>query len=260
MADQEFNFEAEFSLLDIGATSSLLRSGSVRPTVMAFARDASVEAVTLDWQDPEGAVTAMEEARRYVRDLDPVAYAVIAHISRNPGSVTIHLPGGENASLVNDFLALVMAARDGATRVVSYPIRRTPTRITLGMPIVADADTTDWNPLGDIWGNPFCIGDTVHFRPRERPVDPSSPLWQAIVDLTRLRIHDDQANADEYMAFLDDLRNGIFVVAGRPVMDADSVHLRPRTQFNPLGTLTVECWRLVLGDTVPAAVEKVGAR
>ncbi len=260
VADQEFNFEAEFSLLDIGATSSLLRTGAIRPTVLAFAADAAVEAVTLDWEEPDGATHALEEARRYVRDLAPAAYGVIGHISRGQGHVTWHLPDDPLSPLGDDFLAICLVARDGAGRVVTYPIRRSQGHITLGMPTVKDCHASEWRPLGDIWNNPFCAGDIVHFRHRERPVDPSSALWQAIVDLTRLRTHDDQENADEYMAFLDDLRNGIFVVSGRPEKAPDLVSLRPRTVFNPLGTLTVEARRIVLGETAPAEVEKVGAR
>src|SRR5437879_9883772 len=92
MAQEEFNFEAEFSLLDIGATSSLLRTGSVRPTILAFNESAGVEAVALQWQDEAEVDRALEEARRYVRDLEPLAYTVIAHISRNNGSLAYHLP------------------------------------------------------------------------------------------------------------------------------------------------------------------------
>lgn len=259
LAQEEFNFEAEFSLLDIGATSSLMRTGSVRPTVMAFARNAAVEAVTLTWEDSHSIPRAFEEARRYVRDLDPAAYAVIAHVTRYNGSLDYHLPSRNPAPLTNDFLALSMVARDGNTRAVSYPIRHNEGKLSLGMPVVTDSETNDWRPLGDLWANPFCVGDIARFRLRERAVDPATPLWTAIVELTRLRIHEDQVNADEYMSFLDDLRNGVFVVAGRLDSDPSLVLLRPRTNFNPLGTLTVDASRLILGESVPADVEHVTA-
>lgn len=259
MAQEEFNFEAEFSLLDIGATSSLMRTGSVRPTIMAFSDKAAVEAVTLTWDDSTSIPKAFEEARRYVRDLDPAAYAVIAHVMRNNGSLDYHLPSRNPAPLTNDFLSLSMVSRDGNMRAVSYPIRHNEGKLSLGMPTVTDAETNEWRPLGDLWANPFCVGDTARFRLRERAVDPSTQLWVSIVELTRLRIHEDPANADEYMSFLDDLRNGVFVVAGRLDNDPGKVMLRPRTNFNPLGTLTVDASRLVLGESVPADVEQVTA-
>jgi hypothetical protein len=258
--DIEFNFEAEFSLLDIGATSSLIRTGSVRPTVLAFTDAAGVEAVTLDWDDDTGIPRAFEEARRYVRDADAIAYAAIAHIEKNNGTTTFQLPGSTPPPMVNDFLALAMRSSDGSSRSVTYPIRRIQTKLSLGMPSVSDVESTDWQPLGNLWTNPFCAGDVARFKHRERAVDPGTPLWTAIVELTRMRIQDDQANADEYMSFLDDLRNGVFIVVGRPDGDPDLVQLRPRTSFNPLGTLTVEASRLVLGETLPADVEKVGTR
>lgn len=257
MAEEEFNFEAEFALLDVGATSSLLRTGSVRPTVLAFTASAGVEAIALDWDDEASIPRAFEEARRCVRDLDPTAYALIAHVSRNGGRLVYHLPRQAPSVRVNEFLVIAMFAQDGNARSLMYPIRRTEGRISYGMPTVTDAETTDRRPLGDLWGNPFCVGDTVRFRPRERAVDPATPLWQTIVELTRMRIHEDQANADEYMAFLDDLRNGIFRVDGRPDDSLDRVRLRPRTLFNPLGTLTVEAARLMLADRASADVEKV---
>ncbi len=258
MADEEFNFEAEFALLDVGATSSLLRAGSVRPTVLAFTPTAGIEAIALDWSREDGVRHAFEEARRYARDLDPAAYALIAQVSRDGTALAFHLPDNPPPPY-NEFLAVAMVAREGSARGVLYPIRRTGRDLSFGMPTVTDAETTDWCPLGDLWGNPFCAGDTIRFRVRERAVDPTSPLWQAIVELTRMRIHEDQANADEYMSFLDDLRNGIFLVAGRPDDDPTRVLLRPRTHFNPLGTLNVEASRLTLADRAPADVEKVAA-
>lgn len=139
-------------------------------------------------------------------------------------------------------------------------MRRTADGVSFGMPAVTDAELLDWCPIGDVWRNPFCVGDTVKFRARERAVDPAGPLWQAVVELTRLRIHEDQAGADEYMAFLDDLRTGVFVVAGRSREDAGRVLLRPRTVFNPVGTLNVEAGRVMLADAVAAEVEVVGER
>src|SRR5205807_429891 len=189
-------FEAEFSLLDIGATSSLIRTGSVRPTVLAFTESAGVEAVALDWEDESGIPRAFEEARRYVRDSDAVAYAAVAHIARFNGTTAFQLPGKTPSPMVNDFLALAMRSRDGGARTVTYPIRHSQSKLALGMPSVSDVETSDWQPLGDLWRNPFCSGDVARFKPRERAVDPATPLWNAIVELTRMRIQDDQANAD----------------------------------------------------------------
>jgi hypothetical protein len=258
VAEEEFNFEAEFALLDIGATSSMLRTGSVRPTVLAFSPTAGVEAIALDWEEG-GAPRAFEEARRYARDLQATAYALIAHITKNGQILIYHLPGAA-PSPANEFLGIALFADDGEARGVLYPVRRAGGALSFGMPTVTDAETTDWCPLGDLWGNPFCVGDTVRFLPRERAVDPTTPLWRAIVELTRLRIHEDQPRADEYMAFLDDLRNGIFAVVGRPDDVPDRVLLRPRTHFNPLGTLDVEASRLIMADRAVPEVDAIGDR
>ena len=257
MTQPVFDFEAEFSLLDIGATSSLLRTGTVRPTVMAFSESAGVEAVSLEWDDEEGIPRAFEEARRYVRDLEPAGYAVVAHVTRNNAEITYHLPTDRPSVPANDFLALAMFSREGASRAATYPIRRMAGKISLAMPTVTDARLCDWHPIGDLWSNPFCAGDLVRFKPGERPVDPASPLWKLMVELTRMRIQDDQDHADEYMSFLDDLRNGVFVVAGRSPRDPEMVVLKPRTEFNPLGAVTVRSRSLVLGESAPPAVEKV---
>lgn len=261
VAEEEFNFEAEFALLDIGATSSMLRTGNVRPTLLAFTAEAGVEAIALDWDEEGGDAAvrkAFEEARRYARDLRPVAYALIVHIylDHRSESLRFYLPGSA-PSVSNDFLGLAMFAEDGSARSVLYPVRRTGGNISFGMPTVVADQAMDWCPIGDLWGNPYCVGDLVRFRHRERAIDPTAPLWQAIVELTRLRMHEDQENADEYMSFLDDLRNGIFVVAGRPENDLGRVLLRPRTNFNPIGTLNVDASRLLLTDSQPAEVDKV---
>lgn len=256
MSDQEFSFEAEFALLDVGATSSMLRTGAVRPTVVVFTRDAGLTSIALDWNETQTVERAFEEARRFARDWRTVSYALIVHYARDHGHVEYILPG-EHAPIGFEFLGLAMFDEAGNARGVSYPVRRTGGKLSFGMPIVTDAETTDWCPIGDIWGNPFCAGDTVKFRSRERAVDPSSPLWQAIVELTRMRIHDDQSQADEYMSFLDDLRNGIFVVHSRPAADPGRVLLRPRTTYNPLGMLNVEASRILLSDHAPADVEAV---
>jgi hypothetical protein len=71
-----------------------------------------------------------------------------------------------------------------------------------------------------------------------------------------MRIHDDQRNAEDYMAFLDDLRNGIFVVHGRPVDDPGRVLLKPRTVFNPLGMLNVDASRIILAEPAPADIQR----
>ena len=190
------------------------------------------------------------------QDREAVAYAVVAEISRCDGRVQFHLPHGPSEP-GGQSLAIVMTAADGSTRGLIYPIRRSAGRLSFGQPVVTDEETTDWCPVGNPWANPYCKGDIVRFRPRDRAVDPSTPLWHSIVELTRLRIHEDQPNAEEYMSFLDDLRNGIFVVAGRPSTDSGAVHLRPRTVFNPLGTLTVEASRLTLVEGPEAGVVPV---
>lgn len=256
MSDQEFSFEAEFALLDVGATSSLLRTGAVRPTVLVFTREAGVESIALDWNESHSVERAFEEARRFARDWRTVAYALIVHYVREHGKVEYILPG-EHATIGFEFLGLAMFDDTGNARGVSYPIRRTGGKITFGMPIVTDAETTDWCPIGDIWGNPFCAGDTVKFRARETAVEPNSPLWNAVVELTRMRMHDDQKQADEYITFLDDLRNGIFLVHGRPAADPGRVLIKSRTTFNPLGILSVEASRVLLSDHAPADVEKI---
>ncbi len=258
MADQEFNFDAEFALLDIGATSSMLRAGCVRPTVLVFTEAAGVEAIALDWNEESGPGPAFEDARRYARDLQPSAYALIAHITRNGAVLEYHLPGAA-PSPANEFLSVAMFAADGSVRGVLYPVRRSGSSLSFGMPAVMDAATIDWCPIGDIWANPFCVGDSVRFLPRERAVDPASPLWTSIVELTRLRIHEDQPNSEEYMAFLDDLRNGVFLVTGRPAHDLQSVHLRPHTNFNPLGTITVAASRILMSEPGLTNIEHVGA-
>ncbi len=248
LADQEFNFEGEFALLDIGATSSLLKAGNIRPTVLAFTATAGVDAVALEWDSNDGIQAAFEEARRFVRDKRAVAYAVISQAAQTADRLVFRSP----ATMCpddNEVLAIAMFADDGNGRGLCYPVRRGEHRVTFGMPTVTDADTTEWCPVGDPWGNPFCIGDLVQFRRGDRAVDPSTQLWRTIVELTRLRIHEDQDASEEYMAFLDDLRNGIFVVSGRPMGASRQVQLRPRTCYNPLGTLTVDASRLQLAQT-----------
>ncbi|HSV73413.1 MAG TPA: hypothetical protein VLH79_06615 [Chthonomonadales bacterium] len=256
MGDETFNFDAEFSLLDVGATSSLLRSGSIRPAVLLFEPTTGVEAIALDWETDEGAGRAFEDARRYARDRAPAAYAVIAEMSRADGGVQFHLPHGPSEP-GGQSLAIAMTAADGCTRGLIYPIRRSAGRISFGQPVATDEETTDWCPLGNPWANPFCQGDVVRFRQRDRAVDPSTPLWHAIVELTRLRIHEDQPNAEEYMSFLDDLRNGVFAVEGRSAGDPLHVVLRPRTLYNPLGTLCVAASRLLMAEQSTARVDRV---
>ncbi|MEP6755821.1 MAG: hypothetical protein ABJA67_09995 [Chthonomonadales bacterium] len=263
MAEYEFNFEAEYSLLDIGATSTMMRTGRLRPTLFAFTEASGVQSIGLDWSGPSGdprqAVRAFEEARRHARDLHPVAYAVIAHLTRHPdASHTIHLPNDE-PPIGNEYLGVSMYASDGTGRSVIYPVRHSAGKVSFGMPLVEDGAVSDWCPVGDLWANPYCAEDVVRFRPRERAVDPSSPLWHSIVELTRLRMHEDPDNADEYMSYLDDLRNGLFVVAGRDGKELKQVHLRSRTNFNPIGLLRVDADRLLLVDSIPANIELVGA-
>lgn len=254
MADQEFNFEGEFALLDIGATSSLLKAGSIRPTVLAFTASAGVDAVALEWDAEDGILAAFEEARRFVRDRRAVAYAVISQAAQVADRIVFRTPQTLRPD-DNEVLAIAMFADDGNGRGLCYPVKRQDQKVTFGMPTVTDAETTEWCPVGDPWNNPFCIGDVVQFRRGERAVDPATQLWRTIVELTRLRIHEDQGASDEYMAFLDDLRNGIFVVAGRPAGGPRQVQLRPRTCYNPLGTLTVDAARLQLAHSGAEAAQ-----
>ncbi len=256
MAADDFNFEAEFALLDVGATSSLVRSGAVRPSVLAFTRDGGLEAVALYWDDDRQPDEAFEEARRYIRDLAPVAYAVISRVSVNAAGISFDLPL-DAMHTAAEHLAICLVSKEGEARAVLYPIRRQGGAVSTGKPVVSEADVVDWCPIGEIWQNPFCTGDLVQFRTRDRVVEPGSPLWQSVVELTRLRINEDQENADEYMGFLDDLRNGIFTVVGRPDRYAEEVLLRPRTRFNPLGTLRVAADRLMLMEGATPDVQKV---
>ncbi|MCC6731185.1 MAG: hypothetical protein IT208_17810 [Chthonomonadales bacterium] len=256
MSDDVFDFDAEWSLLDVGATSSVLRSGTIRPTVLAFSASAGVEAVALDWAPEDGPEAAFEEARRYVRDLDAVAHAVLGIVTIADRTVRFTAPE-EDTGAAARYLAIALQERDGGQRCCLYPVRRSAGRLSLGTPTLAEGENSDWAPLGDVWSNPFCRGDRVKFRPREHAVEPGTPLWQAIVDLTRMRIHDDQECAEEYMSFLDDLRNGVFLVEGRPADRPEQVRLRPRTVFNPLGIVRAEASRLTLVEGSPSAVEKV---
>jgi hypothetical protein len=261
VAEQAFDFESEFSLLDIGATSTMLRAGSIRPSLLTFADDAAVEAIALDWAESaaEGdpIERAFEEARRYARNLEPAAYALLTRLARSHRGCRHLLPEDPLPPGAEEILGVAMLARDGGARGVTYPVSRADGRVSFGMPTVVEQDFLEWCPLGDLWGNPFCVGDIVRFRPGDRAIEPASRQWHAVMDLTRLRIHEDQEYADEYMAFLDDLRNSIFIVAGRPAGRPGSVLLWPRTHYNPLGTLTVDASRLVLADSAPADVEKV---
>ena len=260
MPEDAFDFESEFSILDIGATTSVLRTGGVRPSLLIFTEQEGVEAVALDWEGQPGDVrpaqTAFEEARKYTRDKRPLAYGFIAHLARGTEGVEFRLPG-INYPAATESLGIAMFTQGGSMRGVTYQIRRSGGNITFGMPNVEEGEILDWCPFGDIWANPFCKGDLVRFRHRDKAVEPSTPLWQAIVDLTRLRMHDDPRGADEYMAFLDDLRNGIFLVEDRSPYASDQVLLRPRTSFNPLGTISIEASRLLLVDSVAPNIEKV---
>jgi hypothetical protein len=257
LAELDFNFEAEFSLLDIGSTSCMLQSGGLRPTAIAYTANTGMEAICLDWEEQDGPELAIENARRYLRSLDPVAYAFTAHICQNEDGMTYLLPGSRVQS--NEYLLLLMYCMDGIARGARYPIRRAGNHISFGLPLITDSESTEWAPLGDIWNNPFCVNDIVHFAGRERAVDPSTPLWQAIVELTRIRIHDDQQHSEEYMTFLDDLRNSVFQVASRSTVHPDHVILRPRTHYNPLGSLEVEASRLVLSSASQPDLERVTA-
>ncbi len=260
MPEEVFDFESEFSILDIGATTSVLRSGGVKPSILIFTEQEGVEAISLDWDaqpgDARPAMIAFEEARKYTRDKRPLAYGFIAQVARGTQGVEFRLPRLKYPAAAES-LGIAMFAQGGAVRGVTYQIRRSGGKVSFGMPNVEEGDIMDWCPFGDIWANPFCKGDLVRFRHRDKAVEPSTPLWQAIVDLTRLRMHDDPRGADEYMSFLDDLRNGIFVVEDRSPVAHDQVLLRPRTSFNPLGTISINASRLLLVDSTAANVEKV---
>lgn len=245
-------------MLDVGSTRALLQSGELRPTVFAFSADSGVESVALDWSATEGPLRAFEEARRYLRDRSPDAYAVVAQLFREGNELGYGLPGTPPPPGAEQ-LGVALLANGGLSRSALYPIRRTAGRISFGQPALGAALNCDWLPIGDIWGNPFCERDLVRFRPGERAVDPGSGLWHAIVELTRMRIHQEQGATDDYMSFLDDLRNGIFVVAGRTKGAPREVVLRPRTVFNPLGMIRTDAARLILTDAPNADIEGVPA-
>jgi len=244
VASREFSFDTEFTLLDVGATGALVRSGSVRPSVLAYDGHGGVDAVVLEWSEEAGPEEAFEAARRWLRQAEPIAYGFVVLFTREEGK-PVYLRASDRPG-EGSVLGLCLYSNDGAVRGALYPVRRGPTGSTLGVPTITDSETSDWCPIGDIWANPFCVGDIVSFRPPERAVDPESPLWKAIVDLTKLRVQTDRYKSREYMLFLDDLRNGVFAVAGRSAADPMQVALKPRTTYNPLGYIVVEASKLLL--------------
>jgi hypothetical protein len=179
---------------------------------------------------------------------------MVALLARGAERCDLLRPGGAVAP-GQEHLAILLVSASGTVKGILYPVRRRDAAASLGMPTVTDAETSDWCAIGDIWSNPFCTGDIVQFRPRERAVDPGTPLWRLIVELTKQRIQDDQANADTYMSFLDDVRNGVFVVVGRPEGSDLDVVVRPQGVFNPIGTLTVDGRRLMLHPDATADSE-----
>jgi len=240
----QFAFDTEFTLLDVGATGALIRSGGVRPSVVAYDAEGGVDTVVLEWAEDADAAEVFEETRRWLRDRNPVAYGVVALLRRQDGE--LRFLRAEERGTEGDLLGLCLCASDGQVRGVLYPVRTAPTGPMLCAPSQSDRDNTDWCPIGDIWSNPYCVGDTVGFRPPERAVDPETPLWKAIVDLTKLRVQTDRFRSQEYMLFLDDLRNGIFTVVGRSPVDPMQVALKPRTVYNPLGYVVVHASKLRL--------------
>lgn len=258
MPSPQFAFDTEFTLLDVGATGAVIRSGGVRPSVIAYDADGGVDTVVLEWANDAEVREVFEETRRWLRDRTPVAYAVVALLRRRDGGI-VFLRGDERGA-DGDLLGLCLCASDGQVRGVLYPIRRGPTGSMLGAPAQGDRDNADWCPIGDIWSNPFCVGDIVAFRPPDRPVDPETPLWKAIVELTKLRVQTDRFRSQEYMLFLDDLRNGIFSVVGRSPVDPMQVALKPRTVYNPLGYLVVHASKLRLIEGRSPAPEEGSAK
>lgn len=253
MSSPDFAFDTEFTLLDVGATGALVRSGGVRPCVLAYLEQAGPESAVLEWPEDAGPEHAFEEARRWLRGLRPVAYAFVAAMCRN-GEETVYLRGNEKVR-EGAQLGLALFTSTGAIRGSLYPVRQGPTGHTLGVPTPTDADSADWCPIGDVWSNPFCLGDTVRFLPPARAVEPDSPLWKAMVDLTKLRVQTDRYKSQEYMLFLDDLRNGLFVVAGRSTSDPMMVALKPRTTYNPLGYLVAHASKLALVEAEETSSE-----
>lgn len=258
MADQEFDFDAEFSLLDIGVTTSMLQAGGVRPSVIAFHQDRRMVAMALEWEDGQSPDIALEEARRHLRNINPVAYAFVALANRMNDTITYFQPKNHKSD-VSDYLTVQLYSASGQMRSVAYPIRKQGQTLSFGQPTATDTGNTAWDPIGDIWENPFCIDDTVRFRQGDRAVDPSSGLWQMIVDLTRLRIQEDQHNSEEYLKFLNDLRDSIFVVMSRSTGSSQKVMLKPRTFFNPIGILEVDASRLRLMETSQENIKQVSA-
>ncbi len=242
----DFVFETEFTLLDVGATGALIRSGGVRPSLVAYTEGAGAESVVLEWSPDEDPALAFEEARRWLRALDPVAYAAVAVIGRQMDGT--RLLSSTERPQDGSLLAVAMFSADGQARGLLYPIGVSHEGIALGMPTATEAEDTDWCPIGDIWANPFCIGDLVRLKPRERALDPSSNLWKAIIDLTKMRIQADESRSTDYMAFLDDVRNGVFTVAGRPANNGLRVMLKPRTMYNPIGFIVLDASKLILID------------
>ena len=253
MSSPDFIFETEFTLLDVGATGALIRSGGIRPTVIAYTQELGAESVVLDWSEGFDPTDAFEDARRWLRSLDPVAYAAVSVIERN-GSFTRYLSASDRPS-DKCLLSLALFSADGQVRGLLYPIR-TGESLSLGAPTLTEHEDTDWCPIGDVWANPFCVGDVVKLKPRERALDPGSQLWKSVVDLTKMRIQTDENRSPDYMAFLDDLRNGIFCVHGRPSANSLRVTLKPRTAYNPLGFITADASKLVLIDEAVASGQR----
>lgn len=257
MPASEFAFDTEFTLLDVGATGALVRSGGVRPSVIAYDGEGGVDTAVLEWPADVEPGDIFEETRRWLRNRKPAAYGFVALIRRDNENTEILRPGekpGEGVAL-----ALCLCSSDGAVKGALYPIKLGSSGLTLGVPTITDRDTTDWCPFGDIWSNPFCVGDVVAFRPPERAVDPETPLWKAIVELTKLRVQTDRYRSQEYMLFLDDLRNGVFTVAARSPSEPLQVALKPRTTYNPLGYIVAHASKLRLvepRDGAPSRMER----
>lgn len=243
MTLQSFDFDTEFALLDVGATGEFITRGGLRPGVLAYRADGAVQALTLDVEPGASPAPAVDGARRFLRDGDHAAYAFVGELTRVKEAYHVAAEVDQR-SRGSNYLGVALCSR-GRWRTLLYPIRLAGDRMSLASPLEGSTPP-EWCPIGDIWANPFVADDLVRFAPPNRAVPPGTPLWQTIVDLTKLRIVADPANAQDYQVFLDDLRTGVFLVAGRSPDDLNRVILKPRTVFNPIGSLEAPAAKLLL--------------
>lgn len=260
MADNLFQFEEAFADLEIGATSSFLKTGALRSTIIAISEEGVYQPIVLDFGAASNPGEVFEEARRYlIRSHHPIAYGFISQAwSYGMDQPTISFIYDDRQKLQNEIIILVLWAQSGESRGMAFPVRRKGETISFDRPWKPEYGPVILCPIGDIWRNPLCVGDLVRTRPgMRRLVEPGTELWETLIALIRLRIHGDQPHASEYQRCLDDIRNSIYIVHGRDRFHPGRLILRPRTLFNPLGFMVGEADSLILlqeGEGAPGAI------